>query len=325
MKPPEQFRPFYDVALVPSLQNLETERKKLVRNFFLFMIIPAVAAAGGLFFVKHLEMPIYIVIVAVAGMSGTGLFYAFNYKKIKSLKIQFKKNVIEKMVKFIDESLHYSPESRIHENEYHQSKLFLTGVDRYSGDDLVNGTIGKTGIKFSEVHSEYKTVTTDKNGRRRETWHTIFRGIFFIGDFNKNFNGETIVLPDTAENLFGSLGSFFQKMNVSREQLVKLEDPEFEKYFCVYSNDQVEARYILSTKLMQRITELKKKSKKKIRLSFINSKVFIAISIGKNLFEPPFFRTMLNYNLMEEFFNYLHLSVGIVEELDLNTRIWTKT
>ncbi len=324
MKSPEAFRSFYDTALVPSLLQLEVERKKLVRNFFLFMIIPAVAAAGGLLFVRQLEIQIYIIIVVVAGIVGTGLFYAFNYKKIKTLKMRFKGDVIAKMVKFIDESLFYSPNNRISQSEYHQSKLFLSGVDRYSGDDLVSGTLEKTSISFSEVHSEYKTTTTDSKGRTRTQWHTIFRGIFFIGDFNKNFNGETIVLPDTAENIFGSLGAMFQKMNISRDQLVKLEDPEFEKHFCVYGNDQVEARYILSPKLMQRIVELKKKSGKKIHLSFVHSKVFIAISIGKNLFEPPFFGTMFNYKLIEEFFRYLYLSVGIVEELDLNMRIWTK-
>ena len=182
--------------------------------------------------------------------------------------MRFKSEVIAKMVKFVDESLYYSAEGCITQSEYHQSKLFLTGVDRYSGDDLVSGTIGKTTIRFSEVHSEYKTQTTDSKGRTRTTWHTIFRGIFFIGDFNKHFKGETIVLPDTAESLFGGLGSLFQKMNISRDQLVKLEDTEFEKAFCVYSNDQVEARYILSPKLMERIVELKGSSKNTFFINF---------------------------------------------------------
>lgn len=323
MKSPEEFKSFYDTALAPSLQQLEVERKKLVRRFFLFIIVPVIASVAGLFFAR-IEIQVYIILVVISGIIGGGLFYAFNRKSIKAMKIRFKGEVIAKMVKFVDESLYYSADSRITQSEYFQSKLFLTDVDRYSGDDLVSGTIGKTSIRFSEVHSEYKTESTDSKGRKRTSWHTIFRGIFFIGDFNKHFKGETIVLPDTAENLFGSLGSIFQKMNISRDQLVKLEDPEFEKAFCVYSNDQVEARYILSPKLMQRIVELRKKSGRKIHLSFVRSKVFIAISIGKNLFEPPFFGTMLNFKLIEEFFRYLYLSVSIVEELDLNTRIWTK-
>lgn len=325
MKSPEEFKSFYDTALVPSLQQLEADRKKLVRNLFLFVLLPMAGAAGGLLLVKHLEIPVYAILVVVGGIIGAGLFFAFNFKKMNVLKKRFKSEVIAHIVKSVDESLFYAPESCISQSEYHHSKIFLTGVDRYSGDDLVSGTLGKTSIRFSEIHSEYKTETTNSKGRKQTHWHTIFRGIFFIGDFNKHFNGETIVLPDTAESLFGNLGSMFQKMNLLRDQLVKLEDPEFEKLFCVYSNDQVEARYILSPKLMERIVDLRKKSGRKIHLSFVSSKVFIAISVGKNLFEPPFFSSMLNFRLMEEFFGYLCFSVNIVEELDLNTRIWTKS
>ena len=37
----------------------------------------------------------------------------------------------------------------------------------------------------------------------------------------------------------------------SKRQLIKLEDPEFEKLFAVYGDDQIEARYILTPALMQ--------------------------------------------------------------------------
>ena len=72
-----------------------------------------------------------------------------------------------------------------------------------------------------------------------------------MADFNKNFNGHTVVLPDTAEKILGKFGQSLQSMS-SRGELVKLEDPEFEKEFCVYGDDQVEARYILSPALMKR-------------------------------------------------------------------------
>lgn len=57
-------------------------------------------------------------------------------------------------------------------------------------------------------------------------------------------------------------------MNIQRD---KLEDPEFEKHFAVYSSDQVQAGYILSTSLMSRIVDFKEKSSRRIHLSFIGS------------------------------------------------------
>jgi hypothetical protein len=93
----------------------------------------------------------------------------------------------------------------------------------------------------------------------------------------------------------------------------------------VYGSDQVEARYILSPALMQRITEFKKNSKLRIALSFVDSHVYIALSINRRLFEaPPLFSTVLNRKLTLQYLGYLNMCIEIVEALDLNTRIWTK-
>ena len=101
-----------------------------------------------------------------------------------------------------------------------------------------------------------------------------------------------------------------------------MDDPEFEKQFVVYGSDQVEARYILSTSLMRRILDYKNKTKKSIYISFIDDKLFFAISYFKNLFEPKLFMTLLNFNLIKEYYEDLELTISIVEELNLNIRIW---
>ncbi len=72
------------------------------------------------------------------------------------------------------------------------------------------------------------------SGKNRSC-RTVFRGLFFIGDFNKHFTCKTVVLTDTAESLFGAFGKMFQAWNLARDQLIKLEDPEFEKLFVVWS------------------------------------------------------------------------------------------
>ncbi len=144
-----------------------------------------------------------------------------------------------------------------------------------------------------------------------------------MADFNKNFIGHTLVLPDTAEKMLGKLGQNLQAFS-SRGELIKLEDPEFEKEFCVYADDQVEARYILSPALMQRIVEFKRKWNTKVYLSFRDSKVYIAIKMDKNLFETRLFKSIVDYNFIEENIRFLILLTGIVDDLNLNTRIWTK-
>ena len=152
----------------------------------------------------------------------------------------------------------------------------------------------------------------------------IITFIVFVADFNKHFKTHTLVLPDTAEKLFGKIGQNLQSMSFTRGELIKLEDPEFEKEFCVYGDDQIEARYILSPALMQRIVEFKRKWNTKVYLSFKDSKVYIAIKLNKNLFVTRLFKSIVDYAFIEENVRFLVLLIGIVEDLNLNTRIWTK-
>jgi len=231
--------------------------------------------------------------------------------------------VIAGMIKGIDPQLEYLPQSFISSSDYLESDLFRNRLDAYTGGDMVEGKITKTLLKFSELHHQERRETVDSKGNRRTYWVTIFRGIFFIADFNKNFNGRTFVLPDGGFDLLG-IGKMFDNWFAGRGEAVTLENPVFEKYFKVFSSDQVECRYILSTSMMERVSELREKVKNKIYLSFLDSKVFIALPLNKDLFEPNIFSSGVKSDYLKEYFYYLTLVTGMVEDLNLNTRIWTK-
>ena len=140
----------------------------------------------------------------------------------------------------------------------------------------------------------------------------------------KNFNINTFVLTDTAEKLFGFLGKKLQSIGKSHGDLVSLENPDFEKSFAVYSQDQIEARYLLTPALMEKILEFKNKSAKNIQLSFVNSRLFVTLPYIIDLFEPKIFGEIIGLENIREYYEDLNLAVSLVEELNLNTRIWTK-
>ncbi len=322
LKTESELAAFYSRELLPVLRPLEEKRKKMVSGFLTIGAIVLVALLLVLISGLREGRMWWILLLPGAAIIWLGIYlYGLN----KEYTVEFKNSVIAGLVKFLDAGLQYDREGFVALTEYENSRIFIHGVDRYRGDDLVSGTLGKTAICFSEIHSEYKTETTDSKGRRQTQWHTIFRGLFFIGDFNKEFSGCTVVLPDTAEKLFGGfLGGMLQKMNMARGQLIRLEDPEFEKNFVVYGEDQVTARYVLSTGLMERMLAYKNEAKKNVYFSFVDSKVYVAISYNKNLFEPKIFGSILDFAAIREYYKDLELAAEIVEELNLNTRIWSK-
>jgi len=313
------FKEFYETKLLPDLKILDRERKQVDKRVILIfaitlviIIIEVKLIPSGIGYWKGIIQFITI----IAGF----ILISLTSKKYR---LDFKTKIIAKITGFVDESLTYSPESSVSRDEFVKSAIFQKSCNSFKGEDHIQGKIDKTAIEFSEVVARHKT-TTGTGSKRKTHYTTIFKGIFFVADFNKHFKTRTQVLPDTAEKLFGKLGQKLQSMSSTRGELVKLEDPEFEKEFCVYGNDQVESRYILSTSLMRRILEFKKKWNTKIYLSFVDSKVYIAIWLKKNLFETRLFKTIVDYSFIEENVKYLVLLISIVEDLNLNTRIWTK-
>jgi hypothetical protein len=105
---------------------------------------------------------------------------------------------------------------------------------------------------------------------------------------------------------------------------VKLEDPEFEKMFAVSSTDQIEARYILSPSMMRRLLDLRARHGNELHISFIGNHIYLALPQNSDLFEPPSLRTPLTVDAVRRIIADLQSVLCIVEELDLNTRIWSK-
>lgn len=331
-----EFKEFYRTKLLPSLTELDKRRKKTWRKNFLttclFILLLIVMGTVGLL-VNHMvygeyvhersaNVPLTIVLITAI------ILFLFYIGKIKSNKRRFvdmyKDTIITQIVQFIEESLQYSPKGYIRIEDFIKSRLFLHNPDSYRGDDLVSGRIGKTDIAFSEVHARYKTTTTDDEGGSHDKWTNIFDGLLFKADFHKDFKGEYVVLPDSMERILGKQAKVFQKMNKKYGQLIELEDIGFEKEFVVYGSDQIEARYILSASIMQRLLNFKNRTGKKIRISFVKSSVFIAIPYKKELFEPHYRKSVINEDKTMQYFRDLEMAIGIVEELNLNLRIWSK-
>lgn len=317
-----EFAHFYATVLLKDLKKLEAFRKRVVGRLRLLFAVSAailvisVVVGRGLGLSRTFPMMVAVLSVPVV---------TFLYRLLISDYVHaFKLNVIQKIINYIDPNLTYCPKGHVPKWQIVASRIFSKHPDRVRGDDLVQGNVGETSMQFSEIHAEAKHETSSSGSAGSKRWSTIFRGLFFVGDFNKRFQGKTLVLPDTAEQALGNIGSLLQSLNRGRGELVKMEDPDFEKYFVVYGDDQIEARYILSTSLMRRILEFRKKTGRRICLSFVSSHVYVAIPYRRRLFEPRVFRSILGFRGAEQYLEDFRLFVGIVEDLNLNTRIWTK-
>ncbi len=309
----KDFNEFCNNELREFLLPLENERKSVVKTGVTGSILFGLAAVSVYIAVQ--DQPLVFIIAFIFLIPGI-IFLIIYYKKKRNYVGRFKDEIVHNIIKFIDPSLHYDPACHVHKNDYEQSGLFLESFDRYNGDDYVEGRRGKTIFCFSELHTEQE-VRSGKN----TYWETIFKGIFFIGDFNKNFQGRTYVYSENNPQL-----GFFTKLLTSfarNLEKVKLESIEFENRFIVYSSDQVEARYILTPSFMERLVKLQDLMGDCTSFSFVDTNVYVAVPIRDALFEPSVFSPN-DYNKLGDYYNTVHIVFDIIDELNLNLRIWNK-
>jgi hypothetical protein len=315
-----QLSDIYKTAIEPQIGELAGIRKSAQMAVYygigvfllLILFISLVSSGVSLAIIGLVLAVIGLIVIGVRGNKAWKLYHS-----------RFKEQVVREVVKLVNPDWTYHPTGMMDSQVYYQSDIFRKDVDRYNGDDLVQGVLDKTDFECSELHTEYKQVTTDSKGRRQERWVTIFRGLFFHADFNKEFIGRTYVSPDTAERLLGKFGRRFQKIS-GPAPLVVLENVAFEKAFVVHATDQIEARYILTPTIMEAMLRIKQLYNCHVHFSFIGSRVYCALGMNKALFEPKLFGAVINLREMEDMYHLFKVNEVIIKELNLNTRIWTK-
>ena len=133
-------------------------------------------------------------------------------------------------------------------------------------DDIFTGSHRDVRIKI--IESEFE-IGSGKNRR------TVFKGAIVRLDMNKNFSSHTVIAPD----------SIFHSVPVNGLRHTVLEDTNFEKKYDVFTNDEVDARYLMTPSFMERLKAVQTAFKAdKFRCAFYKDCLFIALLCDKDLF-----------------------------------------
>ena len=297
--------------LRPLLQDLERQRLSLRRRVFaagaflsvVFVLILWRVMVAATFQDVWLGLMVGVALAAVASQ-----FWKTAWQRYRSA---FKAHVISRSLSLFGRDLYYDPEGYVDELSFSASRLFDFEIARFSGEDLVSGRRHGVAFRVSETQAE-RDENIDKRNPQ-PSYATFFRGLFFTADYSKPFLGETFILP---ANLLAKAN---RSMWQGRGATVRLEDPDFNRFFEVYTDDQVTARYLLTTKMMARLSDFRRKHKAAVYASLIDGTLNVAIAASKNLFEPPLHKTLLDLNLYADYLSDLALIMDIAEDLDLST------
>lgn len=316
----EQLKSLYETQLKPILSELDIKRKSFVVYYHIAMVFYALMGVGFIVTIYNRNNPKPLWLIPAFLGAAIGLILSNKGYKLgqkNGYYASYKKHIVSKIFEVIDPAWTYSEKDSINESEYKTSKLFPQEFNRFVGDDLVYGKIDKTDFRSSEVN----TVNVLKSKDKKMTY-PVFLGYFFHADFNKNFVAETYVDAVLGIQTCNEREMLFEKY--PNKGLAILENPEFMRLFKVRTTDQVEARYILTPTIMEAMVKLYKNFKEPIHFSFVGTRVYCAIDFSKELFEAPTFKTCISIRQIEKMYELFKLNATIINELNLNTRIWTK-
>ena len=141
-----------------------------------------------------------------------------------------------------------------------------------------------------------------------------FRGVFVEFDMNKNFEGHTFLFENASTNRG-------IKYEHSAFEDVSLEDVEFNKKYKIFSDNQIEARVVLTPAFIERFKNMKTVFKAKyIRAAFKDKKIIIAVNAGKDLFAMANLTKDTNAETFVELFNEILSVLQMIDALKLNQR-----
>lgn len=187
------------------------------------------------------------------------------------------------------------------------------------------------GLNFDKK-SNGKTVVRGENVTSfcRYNWAEIILAIgasfpllmiFYCGkkatiDFNAFFI--TLILAYGLVYFFVFYG-ILKKIRENKKRKVCLEDVIFSKKWKVYSDDQIEARYVLTPALMERMLAVKKLFHGyRIDFSFWENNLLIAVHTNKDMFETTsLFKSALDYQKVQEVIYQLYSVFKVIDVLNL--------
>ena len=195
------------------------------------------------------------------------------------------------------------------QGSYSYGELFVSSfvVPEYTSadyDDIFEGSYSNVNIEI--VESEY-IRGSGKNSK------TVFDGVIVKLDMNKSFSGHTIIKPNS-----------FMHIPPSKElHHTELEDSEFNRRFDVFTNDEIDARYLITPSFMERLKGLKTAfSASSVSCAFFENLLIVALPTNKDLFSicsliKPIDDSKQYFQMYEEIVSIIKL----IDHFKLNQKI----
>ncbi len=282
----KNFGNIYTSKIVPNLAPFESKRRSIEKKYKILHYTSIVlgVCCGALIPVLDInsesskflsENNNILLIILIIGICASGLLYY----TAKDIDTKFRNSVKSKILPIL---LSLFGEFTVKTSSEHNgvSKISLSEIkrlgffhlaERKEDDDIIEGIYKNLEINITETMLKHQ----EGSGKHK---HTVrdFKGLIVKTKLNKNYKGTTLL---AAKNNSRSATK-------GKLEKVELEDVEFNKMYNIYSDNQVEVRYLLDLSFMEKIKDAGEIFKSKyIHFAIVNDLFYMFINSSVNYFE----------------------------------------
>ena len=254
----------------------EEAKRKSNRRFVIAGIVAAPLLAllwlGQLFGLGD-ELKIF---ASFIGLGGGGVWaYAPRARAIKETKRGINQAIAAAL------GLSYSDEFEPgHGFELAKTYQMVPKHDRSNFDDLWSGDLAGRAFTLHEAHLEEQ-----RGSGKNRRWVTVFRGAVLTIAFDRSFHGTTLLERNKKHRKFFGGEKDYVEFDGHRLDCADMVHPEFEDMFSVWSDDQVEARYLIHPQYIERLIGVEQSfGGQNVRTLFKGGELAIVIE-SDNMFE----------------------------------------
>ena len=235
-------------------------------------------------------------------------------KDIKAFKTKYKDGVVLESLNKICTDVKFDMNKGMDKSIIAGTNMMDMG-DVYHSNDLVEGKYKNINFEMSDIHIERESTDSDGNTH----YYTIFRGQWYIFDFNKTFKANVQVCSKNFNT--AKRGSLFSKKE-EKYKKVELEDIDFNKNYKVYAQNELDAFYILTPNTMEKIKTVTNEIKGSLLFCFIDNKLHIALNNHKDFFEASLFKKVDLEKAMEKTNGEIKVITNFVDILSLDNDLF---
>lgn len=305
---------FYQSRIEPRFRALEPKRRRIAW-LRIFIIAFSVLVLGGFIAVCYYTPP-YIEFAGAAGIVYAVAAIALYCLSGENFEKQLKSFLVTEVSNFLGiQEGERASKTPLSLQSFQRYGILPSGNQQFLNDHF-HGTKDEVEIDIADALIRHKTQTRKKNGGTETTITTLFQGPIFRFSYNRPLKGHVILVKDS-----GCIVNFFKKSNFPGERVV-LENTEFESRFEIYTTDQVEARYVLTPRFMERLLELSSYIKDKSSgIAFSDSFAYLTLDVRANWFEPgSLFSKLADQRRIENLIEQLNLAFEVARILNLSTK-----